>query len=248
MKLCVYIQHPIVAETRSRERPNDIHFSTTREKTMTTKKFGLVVCLLAVLGLFFGLGPAQAGEGDDAGEASAFLQCPVMGEDINFATSFATDDGPIYVCCKGCFKKLKANPEKYATKVAAQREALAKMAKVQVKCPLCSESIDPTSFTEQDGEKVYTCSEKCAGQYKADPAKYKGALAGSYTYQTKCPVSGKAIDPTASTKLATGETVHFCCGGCIKKFTASPGSFVEALEKQHFSIDLEKLEKASKAG
>lgn len=213
---------------------------------MTTKKFGLVVCLLAVLGLFFGFGPAQAGEGDDAGKASAFLQCPVMGEDINFATSFATDDGPIYVCCKGCFKKLKANPEKYATKVAAQREALAKMVRVQVKCPLCSESVDPTSFVEKDGEKVYTCSEKCAGQYKADPAKYKGALAGSYTYQTKCPVSGKAIDPTASTKLATGETVHFCCGGCIKKFNASPGSFVEALEKQHFSINLEKLEKASK--
>ena len=213
---------------------------------MTTKKFGLVVCLLAVLGLYFGFDSALAGEGDDAGEASAFLQCPVMGEDINFATSFATDDGPIYVCCKGCFKKLKANPEKYATKVAAQREALAKMVRVQVKCPLCSESVDPTSFVEKDGEKVYTCSEKCAGQYKADPAKYKGKLAGSYTYQTKCPVSGKAIDPTASTKLATGETVHFCCGGCIKKFNASPGSFVEALEKQHFSINLEKLEKASK--
>ena len=218
---------------------------------MTMKKFGLVVCLLAVFGLFFGLVPAQAGEDHDHGEEGAFLKCPVMGEDINFATSFATDDGPIYVCCKGCFKKLKANPEKYATKVAAQREALAKMARVQVKCPLCSESIDPTSFVEKDGEKVYTCSEKCSGEYKADPAKYKGALAGSFTYQTNCPVSGKAIDPTASTKLATGETVHFCCGGCIKKFAASPGSYAEALEKQHVIIDVEKIEKleaASKKG
>ena len=61
-------------------------------------------------------------------------------------------------------------------------------------------------------------------------------------------VSGEAIDPAASTKLATGETVHFCCGGCIKKFNASPASYVKNLEKQHFYINLKALEKASKSG
>ena len=62
---------------------------------MTTKRFGLVVCLLAVLGLFSSLDLALAGEGHDHGEASAFVKCPVMGEEINFAMSVATDDGPV---------------------------------------------------------------------------------------------------------------------------------------------------------
>ena len=215
---------------------------------MTTKRFGSVVCLLAAVGIFFSLDLALAGEGHDHGEASAALKCPVMGEDVNFAMSVATDDGPVFVCCKGCIRKLKANPEKYASKVAVQRKVLAKMAKVQVKCPLSGEPIDPTAYAEVGGEKIYTCCTRCAGHYKADPAKYKGKLAGSYTYQTKCPVSGNAIDPTVSTKLATGETVHFCCGGCVKKFNASPKTYVESLEKQQVYINLEKLEKASKAG
>jgi YHS domain-containing protein len=36
-----------------------------------------------------------------------------------------TDDGPVYFCCKGCAAKYKANPAKYAEKVAAQRKFLA---------------------------------------------------------------------------------------------------------------------------
>ncbi len=48
-------------------------------------------------------------------------KCPVMDEEIDpkaFATS--ADGRKIYFCCKGCDKKLFANPAKYAPKLAAQ--------------------------------------------------------------------------------------------------------------------------------
>ena len=48
-------------------------------------------------------------------------KCPVMDEEINPKVFAASADGrKIYFCCKGCDKKLFANPAKYAPKLAAQ--------------------------------------------------------------------------------------------------------------------------------
>jgi YHS domain-containing protein len=67
-------------------------------------------------------------EGDPIKYASALAnsytyqtKCPVMGEDID-PKSFATlaNGTKIYFCCKGCDKKLFADPAKYAPKLAAQ--------------------------------------------------------------------------------------------------------------------------------
>jgi len=48
-------------------------------------------------------------------------KCPVMGEGIN-PKSFATlaTGETIYYCCKGCDRKLQAEPEKYAANLASQ--------------------------------------------------------------------------------------------------------------------------------
>ena len=47
--------------------------------------------------------------------------CPVMGEEIN-PKSFTTlaSGERVYFCCKGCDKKLKATPDKFLPKLAAQ--------------------------------------------------------------------------------------------------------------------------------
>ena len=48
-------------------------------------------------------------------------KCPVMGEDID-PKAFTTlaNGAKVYFCCKGCDKKLVAEPTKYAPKLAAQ--------------------------------------------------------------------------------------------------------------------------------
>lgn len=46
--------------------------------------------------------------------------------------------------------------------------------------PVCGMSIDPTSSAasaEHDGNTYHFCSTHCAESFKADPAKYAGAVA-----------------------------------------------------------------------
>ena len=50
--------------------------------------------------------------------------------------------------------------------------------------------------------------------FEKNPEKYATALANSYSYQTKCPVMGGAINPKAAIQLADGRKIYFCCPGC----------------------------------
>lgn len=187
-----------------------------------------------------------SGPDDHHGHAHGLPTCPVMSdESIDFNVSTNTEDGPVYFCCEGCIEKLEKNPDKYANKVAAQREALAKMAKIQVKCPVSGEAVDGKTTIDHNGEKVAFCCNDCVGKFESDPSKYKAKLAASYTYQTKCPVMGEDIDPSVSTTLATGETIYFCCKGCGKKMKANPSKYNAKLVAQGINIDWDKAMKKS---
>lgn len=169
--------------------------------------------------------------------------CPVMGEPVDPSIWTATDDGPVLLCCGGCIKKYNENPEKYAVKTAALREAMKKMPKTQVTCPISGDAVDTDVFTKQDGENVYFCCEKCKGAYEKDPAKYKTKLANSYSYQPGCPFSGDPIDPTASVEFTTGQKVYFCCGKCSGKFASDPAAHVDKLKKLGIYVKPDKLKK-----
>ena len=67
-------------------------------------------------------------------------KCPVMGEDID-PKSFATiaNGSKLFFCCKGCDKKLFADPAKYAPKLAAQGVVLD--AKDLVRAPATGEPV-----------------------------------------------------------------------------------------------------------
>ena len=170
-------------------------------------------------------------EGDDASPASKIL-CPVMDEPVNFLIAANTTDGPVYVCCKGCVKKIEQDPSKYAKKIAAQRAALAKLPKVQVTCPISGEPVNPEITVENNGEKVAFCCGGCAKKFKAKPDSFKAKLAASYTYQTTCPVMGKKINPKSFTTLKSGAKVYYCCPGCDSKLRGNPDKYADALEAQ----------------
>lgn len=171
--------------------------------------------------------------------------CPIMGEPINLAVSTPTDDGPVYFCCKGCIKKYNANPEKYAVDMAKQRKALAKLPKIQVKCPVTGEPTDPKVYTEHNGQKVSFCCKGCMSKYTADANKYKANLANSYTFQTRCPVMDEEITPKAFAELPSGETIYYCCKGCDKKMMANPAKYLAKLQEQGYSYGLDKFKKAA---
>lgn len=216
------------------------------------------VCVALLLGLVLTPALAQPGDQDkpkqEAAKKAEKLElpiCPVMDKPIDFGISVMTDDGPVYFCCKACPKKYEADPKKYAEKVAAQRKALAAMPKVQVTCPLSGKPIDKKAFIEKDGKKIYFCCKDCPAAYEKEPAKYAAKLAGSYTYQTKCPVSGEEINPSAFISLEGGAKVYFCCKDCIAKFEKDAAKYAPKLKEQGIGIDPAKIkpggeEKASK--
>lgn len=195
--------------------------------------FGVTVLAMGAFGVVMAADPEDK-PGKEGEGAIAF--CPVMGEPINLAVSTPTKDGPVYFCCKNCIKRFARNPEKYADQVAAQRHLLAKRDKVQVLCPVSGKGVDDKAFIENNGKKILFCCTGCIEKYKADPAKYKSGLANAYTYQTKCPVMGGHIDPTAFTTLASGLKVYYCCPGCDKKFKGNPAKYLPKLAAQGIDV------------
>ncbi len=191
----------------------------------------------------------KSGQPDQRAEKESKLPlCPVMGESIDFNVKTATDEGPVYFCCAGCVEKFEKDPQKYAKKVAAQRQALKKLPRVQVNCPLNGEPVDRKVFAEQDGRKVYFCGAGCQKSYEKAPAKYAAKLEASYTYQTRCPVMGGAINPTSFSDLPTGQRIYFCCPGCDKKLLADPEKYAPKLAAQGVNIDVKKLKAALAKG
>jgi YHS domain-containing protein len=178
-------------------------------------------------------------------QAVVVPKCPVSGEAVNLYVSLATDDGPVYFCCPDCIAKYKANPKDYAEKVTAQRAALEKLERVQVTCPVSGEPVNEKVFTEKGGKKVYFCCKDCQAKYEADPAAYKAKLAGSYTYQTHCPVMGEPIDPKSFSDLPGKQRVYFCCMACEKKILAEPEKYAPKMAAQGYKLDVEKIKKGA---
>jgi YHS domain-containing protein len=178
---------------------------------------------------------------EEAQAKAALPKCPVGGEEVNFAVSTDTADGPIYFCCSDCKGKFAMDAGPYAEKVKQQREALKKTPRVQTACPGSGEAIDVKVFTEKDGERVYFCCNDCKTSYEASPAKYAKKLESCYTYQARCPVMGAKIKPNMYVTLASGARVYFCCDMCDRKFVADPGKYAKKLEAQGYKYDAEAL-------
>lgn len=158
--------------------------------------------------------------------------CPVGGEPINFAVSVPSDDGPVFFCCKHCIEKFRADPAKYAEAVGAERRALAKLPRVQVRCPVSGAGVSPAVFIERDGEKTHFCGKECREKFQSDPDRHRTGLAASYSYQTKCPVSGKPIDPRVSATLTDGTTVYLCSAACATRLLHNPKEYASKLAEQ----------------
>ena len=144
------------------------------------------------------------------------------------------DGSKVYFCCENCPKAYKADPKKFALK--ANRQLLETGQVVQVACPLTGEPVNKEDMVEMGHAKVGFCCEKCLAKFNKaadDDAKLKmvfsaAAVKKGFTHQTKCPVSGKPIDPTHFVKYE-GQKVYFCCPNCPAAFEKDPKKFVAKL-------------------
>jgi YHS domain-containing protein len=143
----------------------------------------------------------------------------VTGEPVVLSIRVMTDDGPVYFASETARERFNADPPKYAANAAAQREALKKLPRVQVNCPVTGNPIDGKTVALIRGKVVDFCCKNCVSKFDnadnsvADQRAYDAKLEASYTYQTRCPVSGDAIDPTAYADISDDLRVYFCCAG-----------------------------------
>ncbi len=93
------------------------------------------------------------------------------------------------------------------------------------KCPMSGRDINPESFVEKGGERVFFCCDTCAGKGKADPEKW---ITTAYKDVKKlenkvCPISDHEIDAKKATLVSyQGNQVSLCCADCEKAFKADP--------------------------
>ncbi|TWU46772.1 hypothetical protein [Rubripirellula reticaptiva] len=139
----------------------------------------------------------------DAAAIAAQKVCPVMDEPLGgMGTPIKVMVGnkPIYLCCKGCIKKIQAEPAKYlamvypAGKTASVsagteqvREGVFKVTTVdapfiaaQKKCPVMDEPLDAMGGpfkVNAAGKAIYICCPGCAKRIASEPTKYLVILA-----------------------------------------------------------------------
>jgi len=106
-----------------------------------------------------------------------------------------------------------------AANVFADKEAEKKF---DTSCVVSGGPAKKENVVKVGSKEVYFCCENCPKAYKADPKKFdlkvkQQWLETSQITQVGCPVSGKAVDPAATSKLGKA-TIAFCCEGCKGEF------------------------------
>lgn len=129
--------------------------------------------------------------------------CPVMDEPLGAMGNpikVMVGDKPIFLCCKGCIKKVQAEPSKYLAMVYGGdssgsvpagteqvREGIFKVGAedapfiaAQKKCPVMDEPLDAMGGpykVHADGKAIYICCPGCAKKIAAEPQKWLAVLA-----------------------------------------------------------------------
>lgn len=104
----------------------------------------------------------------------AQTNCPVMGGKIDSAAYTDIQGQRVYHCCPGCSSKLKADPDTYFKKAAAQGVLFEN---IQTTCPVSGEALeDRDVYTDFEGRRIYFCCKKCQKKFAEDPQEFLKAM------------------------------------------------------------------------
>lgn len=134
---------------------------------------------------------------DDAAWIAKQKTCPVMGEPLGSMgapVKLVVGPKPVFLCCRGCIKKVQAEPRKYFVAVHGEptatvpkgteevREGVFKVGQAdqsfiaaQKKCPVMDEPLDAMGGpykVDAAGKAIYICCPGCAKMIAAEPQKY----------------------------------------------------------------------------
>lgn len=115
----------------------------------------------------------------------------------------------------------------FGTAAADEKEATPAV----IKCPVEGAPASLTVSTATDDGPVFFCCDGCrskfdagADGFAAQVAEQRKALATRDKIQVNCPVTGEPVNPKVSESM-DGQSISFCCKGCIEKYKAEPAKF-----------------------
>jgi hypothetical protein len=139
--------------------------------------------------------------------------CPVSGKPLGSMgdpIKVMIGDKPIFLCCRGCFKKVQANPARY-------------LAMVYGNTAHATAPPQGTAVVPAGREQVRT------GVFKVSAADVPFIAA-----QKRCPVMDEPLDAMGGPYKvhAAGKAIYICCPGCAKKIVAEPQKYLGILARQ----------------
>jgi len=131
--------------------------------------------------------------------------CPVMDEPLGGMgqpIKVMVGDRPIFLCCKGCIKKVKAEPAKYLAMVYSKEPTKT--------APTGGEQVRKGVFKVTETDVPFIAAQKtCPVMDEA-----LDSMGGPYKVN------------------AAGRTIYICCPGCAKKIAAEPQKYLTVLANQ----------------
>jgi YHS domain-containing protein len=144
-------------------------------------------------------------QGEFKGLGDGVETCPVTGEKItNKDVKEEFFGRTVNFCCAGCLAKAKASPAAYVKEsYSAQVAAVSAMAK-------------------PEGHAGH-------GDHHGAAAQGDGKFLGKGDGVETCPVTGEPINKNVKAEIK-GETVYFCCAGCIEPVKKNPELYLKKKE------------------
>lgn len=139
---------------------------------MTLRKIMFAIIALTVVAALaaFGQEAKSDAKKDAVKELKNQTHCPVMGGKIDSTVYTDIQGQRVYHCCPMCIAKLKADPDKYFKKSAAEGILFEN---IQTACPVSGETLEgKTVFTDFEGRRVYFCCNKCKSMFTKNEQKY----------------------------------------------------------------------------
>jgi YHS domain-containing protein len=143
---------------------------------------------------------AEKAEKAETVELKAQTNCPVMGGKINKEVFTDIQGQRVYHCCPGCIEPMRANPDKYFKKAAAEGVLFEN---IQTNCPVSGKELkEKEVYTDYEGRRVYFCCAGCIAPFEKDPQKYLGIL------DEQSNAGGKAEEPEKQEKNEEKSEMH----------------------------------------
>lgn len=155
-------------------------------------------------------------------------KCPLMGKPVNKRWSIDHEGQRIYLCCRNCWKKAKAEPAKYVEKAYPKD----KVKKISPKvCPIMGKPIkgEGKKVTWQ-GHELTMCCKRCVAAFTKEPNKRLTLILNKDIKDVKntiCPVMPEdKVEPDLFF-IYKKKLINICCDSCVTDAQDDPEKYLK---------------------